>query len=145
MEFFKCRNSSGIHFNHLRSDNETTNFVVTASFHMGVKCHFGSYNVTLTGSILAIESPDEENITVTFLSTSCRDCLVMHIDSEPKHSTFSAGRQVNAKEAEEFKAQVECLNMLPPAAMDPAVQLCQREEKHGCRSEPSQKKASFEI
>lgn len=37
MEFFKRRNSSSIHFSHLRSNNATANFVFTASFHMGGK------------------------------------------------------------------------------------------------------------
>lgn len=92
MEFFKRRNSSSIHFSHLRFDNATASFVFTTSFHLGGKCHFGSYNVTLTSGVLAFVSPDEENITVTFLTTSCRDCLVMHTNSEPKtlqHLHFS--------------------------------------------------------
>lgn len=134
MEFFKSRNSSSIRFSRLRLDNATANFVFTTSFHLGGKCQFSSYNVTLTGGVLAFDLPDEENITMTLLRTSCRDCLVMHTDSEPKTSRhlylFSRRRQVQVEEAEEFQAQVECLNMLPPAAMDPAVQLCWREEEN---------------
>lgn len=40
---------------------------------------------------------------------------------------FRRRRELEHKEIEEFWAQVECLNMPPPAVMDPTKELCTEE------------------
>ena len=125
LEFFKRRNSSSINF---FTAGATSNVVYTPSVDAGGKCHYHSYNITLEGSVLSFDVRDQVNLTVTFLRTSCPDCVVMRFDNEAKKVVrlflFSRRRQLEQKEMEEITAQVECLNMLPPAMMDPNKKLC---------------------
>lgn len=140
LEFFKRRNSSSITFSHLRFHNGTPNFVYSPSVHFEGRCHFGSYNVSLKGSVLAFE---EGNHTLTFLSTSCRDCVAMELKTPQWVYLFSRRRGLSPAELEEFAAQAKCLGMLPPAAMDPAEPLCQREEQHGWPLQPKTEKSAL--
>ncbi|KAI3352462.1 hypothetical protein L3Q82_005416 [Scortum barcoo] len=125
LEFFRNRNSSSITFSNASA---TSNIVYTPSVSAGGKCFYKSYNVSLEGSTLTFDVRDQVNLTLTFLHTSCPDCLVMRFDNESKKVLrlwlFSRRREVKQREMEEFKAQVECLNMPPPVVLDPAKELC---------------------
>ncbi|XP_076583665.1 uncharacterized protein LOC143318993 [Chaetodon auriga] len=127
-EFFKRRDSSSINFS---STSATSNISYTPSVNMDGKCHFRSYNVSLEGSVLTFDVLDQINVTLTFLHTSCQDCTLIRFDNESKKPVrlllFSRRREVDQKEMEEFNAQVECLNMPPPAVMDPTKVLCLEE------------------
>ncbi|XP_070827689.1 uncharacterized protein [Chaetodon trifascialis] len=127
-EFFKRRNSSSINFS---STSATSNVFYTPSVSAGGKCHFKTYNVSLEGSVLTFDALDQINLTLTFLHSSCQDCVLIRFDNESKKPVrlllFSRRREVEQKEMEEFNAQVQCLNMPPPAVMDPTKELCPEE------------------
>uniref|UniRef100_A0A673CZW0 Apolipoprotein M n=1 Tax=Sphaeramia orbicularis TaxID=375764 RepID=A0A673CZW0_9TELE len=124
-EFFKRRNSSSINFS---SAHAASSFSYTPSVDAGGKCHYKSYNISLEGSVLTFDVLDQVNLTVTFLFTSCPDCLVMRYDNisgkTERVFLFSRRRKVDLDEMEEFRAQAECLKMLPPAVMDHTKELC---------------------
>ncbi|KAM7394101.1 hypothetical protein PAMP_020921 [Pampus punctatissimus] len=125
LEFFKNRNSSSIDFSFSPG---TTDISYTPTVQVGGKCISQSYNVSLEGSILTFDARDRINLSVTFIYTSCPDCLVMRYDTESKEVQrlflFSRRREVEQKEMEEFRAQVECLKMTPPFVLDPTKELC---------------------
>ncbi|CAK6953447.1 hypothetical protein L3Q82_005416 [Scomber scombrus] len=106
----------------------TSNITYTPSVDAGGKCHYQSYNVSLEGSILTFNEQDQLNLTVTFLYTSCPDCVVMRFDTKSKELQrlllFSRRREVEQEEKKEFQAQVECLKMPAPVVMDPTKDLC---------------------
>ncbi|KAL6110168.1 orm1 [Pungitius sinensis] len=95
---------------------------------LGDRCHYASYNISLEGSSFTF---DDGNVTTTFIRTSCHDCLLMSFDVESGKRQhfylFSRRRELVAEELEEFRAQVECLGMSPPAVMDPTKKLCPQE------------------
>lgn len=119
-ETFKTRDSASINF-----VNETSKMSLKRIFSFGDSCHYMNSNITLEGNSFSF---DEFNITVTFLYTSCPDCVVMRFDDESKNLLrlylFSRSREVKEEEVEEFRAQAKCLNMLPPIMMDPTEALC---------------------
>lgn len=123
--FFKLRDSASIHFSNA---SVTSNICYTISVHVGGKCHYQTLSIALEGSTFSFDVRDQVNITVTFLHTSCPDCVVMRFDNKSKTTVrlllFSRRREVESKELEEFRNQVECLNTLPPAVMHPARELC---------------------
>ncbi len=125
LEFFKSRDSSSINFS---NTSATSSFVYTPSIHVGGKCHFESYIVSLENGVLAFDVRDQVNLTVTFLHTSCQDCVVMRFDNKLKELQrlylFSKRREVGQEEMDEFKAQLECLNMPLPVVMDSKKELC---------------------
>lgn len=130
LDFFKRRDSTSINFSNINfsNTNSTTTSFYTASVHFEGKCYSHSHNVSLEGSILNFIEQDEVNLTVTFLHVSSPDCVVMRYDNSKKLQRlllFSRRREVNPQEMEEFSAQVKCLDMLPPAVMDPTKELCQ--------------------
>lgn len=128
LKFFKRRNSSSIYFS---VANATSSISYTPSVLFEGKCHYQTFNVTLEGSILTFDARHQVNLTVVFLYTTCQDCLVMRYDNESKKTVrlllFSRRREAEQEEMEEFRAQVECLNLLPPAVMDPNEELCQKQ------------------
>uniref|UniRef100_A0A3P9J3M4 Uncharacterized protein n=1 Tax=Oryzias latipes TaxID=8090 RepID=A0A3P9J3M4_ORYLA len=72
------------------------------------------------------------NHTITFFRTSCPDCRLFTIEARTSRQhfyLFSRRRQLEEKEMEEFRAQVECLNMPPPAVMDPTKDLCPEKDR----------------
>ncbi|XP_075320471.1 uncharacterized protein LOC142379214 [Odontesthes bonariensis] len=89
------------------------------------KCHYGSYNISLEGSSFSF---DNGRVNTTFTHTSCHDCILLNFDVESgkrRHFyLYSRRRQLEQEEMEEFRAQVECLNLPPPAVMDPTKKLC---------------------
>uniref|UniRef100_A0A8C6LU54 Apolipoprotein M n=1 Tax=Nothobranchius furzeri TaxID=105023 RepID=A0A8C6LU54_NOTFU len=111
--------------------NSTTEGTLTfsRSLHLNGTCHYSSYNISLEGRSFAFDS---SRVTATFTHTSCRDCILLSFDVESGKRQhfylFSRRRQLEQEEMEEFRAQVECLNMPPPAVMDPTKELCPAEE-----------------
>uniref|UniRef100_A0A3B4Y0M9 Uncharacterized protein n=1 Tax=Seriola lalandi dorsalis TaxID=1841481 RepID=A0A3B4Y0M9_SERLL len=114
LEKFKTRDSAAINYPNA-SETPITSF--TRSFNFNDSCQHLQSNITLEGSGFIFH---QYNITVTFLYTSCPDCLLMRFDDESKKPLrmylFSRRRELEQKEIEEFSAQAKCLNMLPPAS-----------------------------
>ncbi|MED6259001.1 hypothetical protein ATANTOWER_015362 [Ataeniobius toweri] len=128
LDFFKLRDSSSIYFSNI---SETSNASYSPSTRFGGKCYHGTYNVTLEGSTLSFDARDQLNLTVTFMYTSCPDCVVMRFANDLKKTErlwlFSRRREVEMEQLEEFRVQAECLKMLPPAVLDPTKELCQEQ------------------
>ncbi|KAI3352460.1 hypothetical protein L3Q82_005414 [Scortum barcoo] len=122
MERLKQRESATAGFS--ISANET-NISLFRDMRADNKCHYVSYNISLEGSSFTFA---DGNITTTFIYTSCPDCILMSFDVESGKRQhfylFSKRRELEPREIEEFKAQVECLSMPPPVVMDPTKELC---------------------
>ncbi len=92
-------------------------------------CSYHPHDISREGQIFTLKERDY-NFTVTFLNTTCPDCMVFTFDIEsPTYKSrdfylISRRREVDQREMEEFRAQVECLKMPPPVEMDPAKELC---------------------
>lgn len=125
LQFFKLRGSANVYFS---NGSDTSNISYTPSVHFKGECHSRTYQVSLEGSTITFDVQDQINLTVTFVHTSCPDCLLMRFDDESKTTVrfwlFSRRRVLETKELEEFKAQVDCLSFLPPTMLDPNMQLC---------------------
>uniref|UniRef100_A0A665X8X6 Uncharacterized protein n=1 Tax=Echeneis naucrates TaxID=173247 RepID=A0A665X8X6_ECHNA len=140
LERFKTRDSALINF---ASASETASISFTRNFNLNGTCRYLTSNITLAGSGFSIA---EFNITMTFLFTSCPDCLVMRFSEVPEKPLclylFSRRRQLEQKEMEEFRAQVEmveqkemeefmaqlkCCGLPEPFVMDPTKELCQEQ------------------
>lgn len=118
-EFLQARDSVAIDFN-------IVSFTQIQS--LGDHCFHSSLNISIEGHILNVE---ERIWTITGIlhHTSCPDCVVLSWEtSSPFWSKelylFSKRREVKQVEMEEFRAQVECLNMRPSIVMDPSKKLC---------------------
>uniref|UniRef100_A0A8D0DDP5 Apolipoprotein M n=1 Tax=Sander lucioperca TaxID=283035 RepID=A0A8D0DDP5_SANLU len=126
MERLRSRESATADFSSITSSE--TNISLSRSIRLDNKCHYVSYNISLEGSRFTY---DDGNVTTTFIYTSCHDCILLSFDVESGKRQhfylFSRRRQLEQKEMEEFRAQVECLNMPPPAVMDPTKELCPQE------------------
>lgn len=124
VESLKQRDSASIMFT---SYSNTSEMLFTRNFRFGDTCQRMLSNITLEGSGFTFE---QFNFTVTLLSTSCQDCVVMMFTKEPKIQRlylFSRRRAVEEKEMEEFRAQSECLSMTPLVVMDHTKELCSDE------------------
>ncbi|CAK6953448.1 alpha-1-acid glycoprotein 1-like [Scomber scombrus] len=125
MERLRRRDSATVAFS---GNTGETSILLSRSMRLENKCHCVSYNISLKGSSFTF---DNGNVTTTFIHTSCHDCLLMSFDVESGKRQhfylFSRRRELEQKEIEEFRAQVECLNMPPPAVMDPTKELCAEE------------------
>ncbi|XP_037619989.1 alpha-1-acid glycoprotein 1-like [Sebastes umbrosus] len=125
MERLRRRDSATATFS---SNTSETNIALSRSMRLDDKCHYHFPNISLEGNSFTF---DDGNVTTTFIHTSCRDCILMSFDVESgKRQHFylySRRRELEQKEMEEFRAQVECLNMPPPAVMDPSKELCPEE------------------
>ncbi|KAK9540050.1 hypothetical protein VZT92_002522 [Zoarces viviparus] len=127
MERLRRRESATINFSSNTSETSTS---LSRTMRLDNKCHYASYNISLEGSSFTF---DHGNVTTTFIRTSCDDCigLLMSCDVESGKRQhfylFSRRREVDQEEIEEFRAQVECLNMPPPVVMDPTKELCPEE------------------
>uniref|UniRef100_A0A3Q3C912 Apolipoprotein M n=1 Tax=Haplochromis burtoni TaxID=8153 RepID=A0A3Q3C912_HAPBU len=124
LESLKSRDSARIIF---AGNNDTSKISFTVYY--GGECHHKTYSVSLDGSTLNFDEREQVNLTLTFLFTSCSDCLVMRFDNESKKIErlllFSKRRAAEPEELEEYRVQARCLNLLPPAVMDPTKELCQ--------------------
>lgn len=128
LERFRQRDSASIRF---PSNSSATSLSYTRSLCVGNESLHTSFNVTLEGSSFTYDGRDKSNISSSFVHTSCGDCLLMrmNVDSGKRihFYLFSRRRQLEQQEMEEFKAQVQCLNMPPPVVMDPEKPLCLEE------------------
>ncbi|CAN9510506.1 unnamed protein product [Ophioblennius macclurei] len=125
LEIFKQRDSAAVDFS---GNTSETGVSYTHSKRLKKECFYGSHNITLEGSGFFYNEEAKSNFTANFIRTSCSDCLLMHMSVESGKRQhfylFSRRRQLERSEMEEFRAQVECLNMPPPAVMDPTKELC---------------------
>lgn len=92
-------------------------------------CASYTYNISMEGHVFTAKDKNA-NFTLTLIHTSCQDCLVLsfHLKS-PSYERLdlyllSKKRELDQKEMEEFRAQLECLKMPPPVVMDPSKELC---------------------
>ncbi|KAK9540052.1 hypothetical protein VZT92_002524 [Zoarces viviparus] len=106
------------------------NSTYTQGNRYGEECRYQTQNISIEGPNFDIKVGGSVNLRGTFLHTSCSDCvaLTLTVDS-PNQNTLevcllSRRRQLDQKELEEFRAQVECLNMPQHVVMDPTKQLC---------------------
>ncbi|KAK5865955.1 hypothetical protein PBY51_020185 [Eleginops maclovinus] len=134
VDYFKSRDSASINF---ANASESSKMSFTRIFGYGDSCQYLYSNITLGASSFTY---DQVNLTVLFLPTSCPDCLVMRINNETKEPLrlylFSRRREVEQKEMEEFRNQVECLKLLPPVMMDHTKELCpEQSNRHSAASE----------
>uniref|UniRef100_A0A8C2XPI0 Apolipoprotein M n=1 Tax=Cyclopterus lumpus TaxID=8103 RepID=A0A8C2XPI0_CYCLU len=120
LENFKRRDSAKSNF---VNASETSKMSFTGIFGFGDSCQYVHSGVTLEGPSFTLQYNN--------LQKSCPDCMVIRFDSksnELKHFyLFNRQKEVEKKEMEEFKAQVECLNMPPPVVMDPTKDFCQEQ------------------
>ncbi|XP_072239525.1 uncharacterized protein [Leuresthes tenuis] len=123
IERLRLRNSATATFSSIT--NETSISFRRSSMNSENKCHYASYNISLEGSSFSF---DNGSVTTTFIHTSCHDCILLSFDVESGKRQhfylFSRRRQLEQEEIEEFRAQVECLNLPPPVVMDPTKKLC---------------------
>lgn len=124
LEDFKLRDSSWILF---ANGSEPSQMLFTRHYGFPDRCEVYPSNITGHLGGLTMESL---NLTVAFLYTSCPDCVLMRWDVTPGDKLspalylVSKRRGLEKKEMDEFRAQVKCLNLLPPVVMDPTKKLC---------------------
>ncbi|AWP05803.1 putative alpha-1-acid glycoprotein 1-like [Scophthalmus maximus] len=78
LERFRQRDSAAVNFSRNTSDSAIS---YTRSIRLENKCTFNTYNISLEGSSFVISG---SNFTMTFLYTSCPDCLVLRFDNKAK-------------------------------------------------------------
>ncbi|KAG7485087.1 hypothetical protein JOB18_002513 [Solea senegalensis] len=128
LEYYNTRESAVIQF---ANASESSEISFKRMFGFNDSCKYIHSNISLEGSGFTF---DDSNLTVTFLYTSCPDCLVTRFDLPGKLKrlyVFSRRRALEQSEMEEFKNQSECLNMLQPIVMDPTKQLCPEQDSKG--------------
>uniref|UniRef100_A0A3Q2EF52 Uncharacterized protein n=1 Tax=Cyprinodon variegatus TaxID=28743 RepID=A0A3Q2EF52_CYPVA len=120
LERFRQRDSASVSY---ASSTSETSISYTRSLRLHGNCTYNTYNITLEGSSFTYDGTDKSNLSAAYIHTSCHDCMLMRMDVESGKRIhfylFSRRRELKQEEMEEFKAQVECLNMPPPAVMDP--------------------------
>uniref|UniRef100_A0A668AZV5 Apolipoprotein M n=1 Tax=Myripristis murdjan TaxID=586833 RepID=A0A668AZV5_9TELE len=127
LDALKLRDSITMYFLN-SSETSTTSYTQINRF--GDLCQNLPYNISMKGSTFSFDVGNRFNLTGTFLQTSCPDCMVMRWDVESKRRVsldlylISRRRELELKEMEEYKAQLECLNLPPPVMMDPTKELC---------------------
>ncbi|CAN9510462.1 unnamed protein product [Ophioblennius macclurei] len=91
-------------------------------------CFSLKMNATLSNNILTMVQPYDS--AAFRLSTKCPDCVVFYSNNTFGDTTFksvqilSRRSVLSAPELEEFKKQVECLNLPPPSVLDPEKGFC---------------------
>lgn len=109
-------------------NNDSSTITVRRSMRSENKCQYHSYNISLEGSSFTFR---DNHMNATFIHTSCPDCILIKFDMESGKRIhfylFSRRRQLEKKEMEEFRHQVDCLKMPPPVVMDPTNELCPEE------------------
>ncbi|KAM3623756.1 uncharacterized protein V6R79_015227 [Siganus canaliculatus] len=140
LELFRQRDSASIHFS---SNTSLTDIPYHRSLRIDGKCLHSSFNISLEGSSFTYDKTDKRNVSARFVHSSCHDCLLMHMDVESGKRQhfylFSRRRQLEESELEEYRAQVECLKMPPPAVMDPTKELCPEERVSDPQTEETEK------
>lgn len=111
--------------------SETSVYSYTQANRVDDECYYLSYNLSIENSTFT-SNLSWYNLTWSILNTSCSDCLVIRWALKKAKSAsvdlfvylFSRRRELEQKEMEEFRAQLECLKMPSPKKMDPTKELC---------------------
>lgn len=126
MEALKQRGSIAAYF----SNSSETNLSYTQVNRIAEQCQLRSYNISFQGSTFTLEGNNRFQFNGSFLYTSCPDCAVMRwvVKSTRRQTVdlylLSRRRRLEQEEMEEFKAQVNCLQLPSPVVMDPSEELC---------------------
>lgn len=105
------------------------NFSYTHANGANGQCLHLTFNTSLEGHVYTMKT-ESSNFTLTLIHTSCQDCLVLNHHLKATYYErrdlylLSKRREVDQKEMEEFRAQLECLKMPLPVVMDPSKELC---------------------
>merc|ERR1712002_124903 len=108
--------------------NESDAISVFQAQKMFGRCFTVTSKMTLENNTLSMVRPF--SVSEVPLSSGCPDCLVLLSNYIIGGSTYnglqimSRRSKVTAAEMEEFKKQVECLHLPPPAIMDPEKGFC---------------------
>ena len=92
------------------------------------RCFTATTKMTLGNNTLSMVHP--MHVSEVLLSTGCPDCLVLQTNFTFGGSTYkglqfmSRRARVTDAEMDEFKKQVECLNLPPPTVLDPEKGFC---------------------
>lgn len=132
MEALKQRGSIAAYF----SNSSETHLSYTQVNRITGQCQQRSYNISFQGSTFSLEGNHRFQLNGSFLFTSCPDCAVMRwvVNSARRQTVdlylLSRRRTLEPEVMEEFKAQVNCLQLPPPAVMDPSEELCPEPQEH---------------
>lgn len=132
MEALKLRDSITMYFS---NSSETSSFSYTQINRFGDQCEYLPYNISVEGSTFTFDVGNRFNLTGSFHYTSCPDCVVMRwiVKSKKRLSNdlylLSRRREVEQKEMEEFRAQLNCYHLPTPVVMDPTKELCPEQPK----------------
>lgn len=126
MEALQQRGSITAYF----SNSSETHLSYTQVNRIAEQCQQRSYNISFQGNTFSLEGNGRFQFNGSFLYTSCPDCAVMRwlVNSARRQTEdlylLSRRRKLEQEEMEEFKAQVNCLQLPPPVVMDPSEELC---------------------
>lgn len=126
MEALKLRGSITAYF----SNSSETHLSYTQVNRIAEQCHRRSYNISFQGATFSLEGQSRFQLNGTLLHTSCTDCAVMRwvVNSARRQTVdlylLSRRRKLEQEEMEEFKAQVNCMQLPPPVVMDSSQELC---------------------
>lgn len=127
MEALKLRDSITMFFS---NSGEAPDFSYTQINRFGDQCQYLRYNITVEGSAFTFNVGNRFNLTGDFLYTSCPDCVVMRwiVQSSKRRSMdmylLSRRREVEQKELEEFRHQLNCYGLPTPVVMDTTKESC---------------------
>uniref|UniRef100_A0A3Q3KLK3 Apolipoprotein M n=1 Tax=Monopterus albus TaxID=43700 RepID=A0A3Q3KLK3_MONAL len=132
LERFKQRDSAAVYFSRNTSDTTTS---YSGSILVDNKCLYKYFNITMEGGSFTYDGTNKSVTSARFVHVPCPDCLVMHVNLVSRKQR----REVEQKEMEEFRAQVQCLNLPPPVVMDPTKELCPEETPSDPTAQPEEK------
>ncbi|XP_054635627.1 uncharacterized protein LOC129182958 [Dunckerocampus dactyliophorus] len=113
--------------------NESDSISVRQLQKMFGSCYSVTSKMTLANNTLTMAYPLVASEVL--LTTSCSDCMVLLSNYTIGESTFSGVQlmtrrpKVLAAEMDEFKRQVDCLNLPPPAILDSEKGFCPDDSK----------------
>ncbi|XP_061585548.1 uncharacterized protein LOC133450722 [Cololabis saira] len=112
----------------LTAAEQADTIVNTMNPKMSGRCISMSYNTTLENNKLVMVNP--YRASAVLLSTGCPDCMVVYSNNTIGRNSYSGLQllsrrpKVSAAELQEFKKQVECVNLPPPIIHDPEKGFC---------------------
>ncbi|XP_070684293.1 uncharacterized protein [Pempheris klunzingeri] len=130
LEDLKDRGSMTVYFS---NSSETSVYTFTQVNRLGDNCYHLFHNFTIKNSTFTHKLDSFVNLTASFLYTSCQDCMLLRFVFEGRSMTmvdfylFSRRRELEQREMEDFRAQMECVKMPAPDVMDPTKELCPKE------------------
>lgn len=101
----------------------------TQAIRHGNQCMYRHQDLKMEGNVFSTQVL-EWKFSGTLLKSSCTDCMVVKFEGVSASQRFldlylfSRRREVTQEEMDEFKAQVNCLNIPEPVLMDPTKDLC---------------------